>query len=371
MEEYRDLDLTVTAFREVLDEPEFLPLSAGIVLQAYLPDSHRVQRALTAWAHRAPEPRRRADQAAHRQGREPRHGAHRGRRAWLAPGALRDEGRGRRQLQAHARVRLPARARGGRAPGGRQPQPLRHRLRARAARGPRRPAVGRVRDAGGHGQPPGTGGARARRRSLALRARGQGRGLPQRHRLPRPAARREHGARELPAPRVRPRAWLAGMDHASAIDSWPPSSIKAALSDAPRRTQDRSTERDAQPVPRPLHARFENDPDTDWTLAAEPRVDRGRRGAAGASARRRPSRSQVDGGVPRRARERRKAATPRGPAASPIVTRWGAPRTSTARWPSPGLRSRRGPRIRPRSARPGSRRARPSWTGAAATSSAR
>ena len=50
MEEYRDLDLTVTAFREVLDEPEFLPLRAGIVLQAYLPDSYRVQRALTAWA---------------------------------------------------------------------------------------------------------------------------------------------------------------------------------------------------------------------------------------------------------------------------------------------------------------------------------
>ncbi len=50
MEEYRDLDLTVTAFCEVMDEPEFLPLSAGVVLQAYLPDSHRVQRALTAWA---------------------------------------------------------------------------------------------------------------------------------------------------------------------------------------------------------------------------------------------------------------------------------------------------------------------------------
>ena len=50
MEEYRDLDLTVTAFRAVLDEPEFLELSAGIVLQAYLPDSHRVQCALTAWA---------------------------------------------------------------------------------------------------------------------------------------------------------------------------------------------------------------------------------------------------------------------------------------------------------------------------------
>jgi RHH-type transcriptional regulator, proline utilization regulon repressor / proline dehydrogenase / delta 1-pyrroline-5-carboxylate dehydrogenase len=50
MEEYRDLDLTVTAFREVLDEEEFLPLSAGIVLQAYVPDSFSVQRALTAWA---------------------------------------------------------------------------------------------------------------------------------------------------------------------------------------------------------------------------------------------------------------------------------------------------------------------------------
>jgi len=50
MEEYRDLDLTVTAFREVLDEPEFLPLAAGIVLQAYVPDSYRVQRDLTAWA---------------------------------------------------------------------------------------------------------------------------------------------------------------------------------------------------------------------------------------------------------------------------------------------------------------------------------
>src|SRR5215475_4504109 len=50
MEEYRDLDLTLTAFREVLDEPEFLGLSAGIVLQAYLPDSYRAQRALTEWA---------------------------------------------------------------------------------------------------------------------------------------------------------------------------------------------------------------------------------------------------------------------------------------------------------------------------------
>src|SRR6266566_3034048 len=50
MEEYRDLDLTVAAFREVLDEDEFGTLPAGIVLQAYLPESHRAQRALVAWA---------------------------------------------------------------------------------------------------------------------------------------------------------------------------------------------------------------------------------------------------------------------------------------------------------------------------------
>lgn len=52
MEEYRDLELTVAAFREVLDEAEFHKLSAGIVLQAYLPDSISAQRELTTWARR-------------------------------------------------------------------------------------------------------------------------------------------------------------------------------------------------------------------------------------------------------------------------------------------------------------------------------
>ena len=50
MEEYRDLDLTLTSFRRVLDEPEFHNLSAGVVLQAYLPDSWPALRDLTAWA---------------------------------------------------------------------------------------------------------------------------------------------------------------------------------------------------------------------------------------------------------------------------------------------------------------------------------
>ncbi|MEP7204390.1 MAG: proline dehydrogenase family protein, partial [Ilumatobacteraceae bacterium] len=50
MEEYRDLHLTVAAFTQVLDEPEFEHLEAGIVLQAYLPDSHGVLEHLGEWA---------------------------------------------------------------------------------------------------------------------------------------------------------------------------------------------------------------------------------------------------------------------------------------------------------------------------------
>lgn len=50
MEEYRDLHLTCEAFKRTLMEPEFLNLEAGIVLQAYLPDSTPEQIKLTDWA---------------------------------------------------------------------------------------------------------------------------------------------------------------------------------------------------------------------------------------------------------------------------------------------------------------------------------
>src|ERR1017187_4539206 len=50
MEEFRDLRLTVDAFRSVLSETEFEALNAGIVLQAYLPDSHEALEELVAWA---------------------------------------------------------------------------------------------------------------------------------------------------------------------------------------------------------------------------------------------------------------------------------------------------------------------------------
>ena len=52
MEEYRDLEITYRSFTETLDQEAFKDYSAGIVLQAYLPDSHPIQQALTRWARK-------------------------------------------------------------------------------------------------------------------------------------------------------------------------------------------------------------------------------------------------------------------------------------------------------------------------------
>jgi RHH-type proline utilization regulon transcriptional repressor/proline dehydrogenase/delta 1-pyrroline-5-carboxylate dehydrogenase len=51
MEEYRDLELSLRSFITVLDRPEFDDLEAGIVLQAYIPDSHQALRTLVEWAN--------------------------------------------------------------------------------------------------------------------------------------------------------------------------------------------------------------------------------------------------------------------------------------------------------------------------------
>lgn len=50
MEEYRDLALTYHAFTKTLSKPEFKDFYAGIVLQAYLPDSHLWQKQLIDFA---------------------------------------------------------------------------------------------------------------------------------------------------------------------------------------------------------------------------------------------------------------------------------------------------------------------------------
>ena len=50
MEEYADLELTVESFLKVLDEPPYVTMPAGIVLQAYVPDSHVAMERIGAWA---------------------------------------------------------------------------------------------------------------------------------------------------------------------------------------------------------------------------------------------------------------------------------------------------------------------------------
>ncbi|MCS5732860.1 bifunctional proline dehydrogenase/L-glutamate gamma-semialdehyde dehydrogenase [Herbiconiux daphne] len=50
MEEYKDLDLTIAVFTRILDQPEFLDLEAGIVLQAYLPDALSAMIRLQEWS---------------------------------------------------------------------------------------------------------------------------------------------------------------------------------------------------------------------------------------------------------------------------------------------------------------------------------
>jgi len=52
MEEFRDLRLTLDAFMTVLSDVEFRDLTAGVVLQAYLPESHRALEELLEFAQR-------------------------------------------------------------------------------------------------------------------------------------------------------------------------------------------------------------------------------------------------------------------------------------------------------------------------------
>jgi RHH-type proline utilization regulon transcriptional repressor/proline dehydrogenase/delta 1-pyrroline-5-carboxylate dehydrogenase len=52
MEEFRDLEITVSAFVRALEQEELKQHSAGIVLQSYLPDSWEIQQRLVEWARK-------------------------------------------------------------------------------------------------------------------------------------------------------------------------------------------------------------------------------------------------------------------------------------------------------------------------------
>ena len=55
MESYRDLAITAAAFMSALDQPEFKHYSAGMALQAYLPDSYGMLQEITSWARKRVE----------------------------------------------------------------------------------------------------------------------------------------------------------------------------------------------------------------------------------------------------------------------------------------------------------------------------
>ena len=55
MEEYKDLDMTIDVFTKILDQPQLKNLEAGIVLQAYLPDTLAAMIRLQEWAARRVE----------------------------------------------------------------------------------------------------------------------------------------------------------------------------------------------------------------------------------------------------------------------------------------------------------------------------
>jgi len=50
MEDYKDLDLTIAVFTAILDQEDMRGYEAGIVLQAYLPDSLGAMQRLQEWA---------------------------------------------------------------------------------------------------------------------------------------------------------------------------------------------------------------------------------------------------------------------------------------------------------------------------------
>jgi RHH-type proline utilization regulon transcriptional repressor/proline dehydrogenase/delta 1-pyrroline-5-carboxylate dehydrogenase len=267
MEEYRDLDLTVTAFREVLDEPEFLPLSAGVVLQAYLPDSHRVQRALTAWALA-----RRARGGAPIKLRIVK-GAN------LAMERIEAAVHGWSQAPYETKLEVDANYKRMLEYGCRPEHAEAVHLGV-ASHNLFDIAYGLVLREARHVEPwvefeMLEGMANHQARAVQARA---GALL-----LYAPVVRAEdfHSAiaylvrrlDENTAPEnflrhvfdLEPGSpeWIAERDRFLAAFG-----IKAGLSDAPRRAQERSTEATGPSRLRPLHAKFENDPDTDWTLAA-------------------------------------------------------------------------------------------------------
>ena len=261
---------------------------AGIALQAYIPDSFATQQRITEWArHRvaaggAPVTIRLVKGANMEMERVEASLAR------LAAGAVQDEARNRRQLPSAC------------SPYGMRPENLAavrlgiasHNLFSLAyglVLAARAGAFDRVQFEMLEGM------ANHQRRALfeltrqhaALRP-----GLPagrfhQRHRLPRPPARREHRPRQFPAPRLQPRSRqrrrgrqleqqfveaFAAMD---AVERRPaPHAGPNQRVENPRPSRGLMTSSDRTAPGSAGRLAFRNEPDTDWSLAAERRLGR-------------------------------------------------------------------------------------------------
>jgi hypothetical protein len=181
---------------------------------------------------------------ADRQGRQHGDGARRGLAARLAAGAVQDQARDRRQLQAHARgdeAREPRR----RAFRGRLAQPVRTVASASCSRRSRRRIACSSRCSKAW---PTTSGARCSNlpQYAAVRPGLHEEGLRQRHRLPGPPAGREHRARTISCA-TPSRSEVDSPDWQRLEQQFVESSSDPEVSDAPRRTQDRR--RPAPPPP--------------------------------------------------------------------------------------------------------------------------
>ena len=210
MEEYRDLDLTVEVFTALLAEPEFHDLEAGIVLQAYLPDSLAALERLIAFAQKrvlagGANIKIRLVKGANLSMEQVEAELH----GWAqAPYATKADVDANylRLVERVLRPELAGVVRLGVASHNLYDVALAH-LLAAAPRRQRRP--GR-RDAPGHGPRAGPGGARQRRHGHPLHARGGAGGLRRRRLLPHPPAGGERPAAELPPRPVRRRRRGAG-----------------------------------------------------------------------------------------------------------------------------------------------------------------
>ena len=240
MEEYRDKELTAEAFMRTLDRPG-LGARAGGHRAAELHPRLVPHAAASSRSGRAGASPRAAGAITIRAGQRREHGdgARRGLAARLAAGALQDQARNRRQLQAHAPRGHAAgepRRRGRRR---RLAQPLRPRLRPGAGARAQRAAT-RCSSRCSKAWPTTSAARCSNCRATCCSTRRPAEGeLHQRHRLPHPPARREHRPGELPAPRLQARGRQPGVAAAGAGIPRRVRRHRRHVSDAPRRTQDR------------------------------------------------------------------------------------------------------------------------------------